>query len=129
MHMRNKHNRHNAKSADQQSELTPGVDAVPVVHTKAGQPAARDRTKARCGVNDDQRVLHLAEIKTIVIVEEFGQIEEIKPPHWVSHTLCNTEAPETSVAQKDRVDRSTLRDGCEVGLSLRRSTAELVVGE
>ena len=129
VHVGHEHERKDAEGADEKSELAAGVDAVAVLHAEAGEPAAGDGADAGDGVDGDERVFDVVEIEAVVVVEEFGEIEEIEPPDGVGEAFGEAEGPEAAMAEKDGVNWAALSDGSEVDLGLSGSAAKLVVGE
>jgi len=71
----------------------------------------------------------VAEIQAVVVVEKFREIEEIEPPDGVGDAFGNAKGPESSMANKDGVDRAAFGYGSEVNLGLSRAATELVIGE
>src|SRR5487761_197786 len=128
-HVRHKQDGKDAKGADEESELAAGVDAVAVVHAEAREPASGDGADAGDAVDDDERPFGVVEIKTVVLVEKLGEIEEIEPPDGIGETFGDGEGVEAAVTQEDGVERTSLSDRGEGGLGFGGSAAELVVGE
>ncbi len=100
-----------------------------VLHAEAGEPSAGDRAETGCGVDDDERIFDVVEVEAIVIVEEFGEIEEVEPPDGVGDAFSYEKSPEAAVAQKNGVERAALGDGGKVDLGLGGAAAEPVIGE
>ena len=88
MHVGNQHDRHDTDGADEESELATGVDGVPVLHAEAGEPSAGDGAEAGRGVDDDEGIFDVVQVQAVVVVEELGEIEEVKPPDGVGEALC-----------------------------------------
>ena len=99
VHVRDKHDRHDAQSAEQHGEFSSGVDAVTALHEEAGEPAASDGAEAGCSVDHDERVFDVAEIEAVVVVEELGEIEEIEPPDGIGESLAEAERIEAAMAE------------------------------
>jgi len=129
VHVGHEHDGKGAEGADEKSELAAGVDAVAVLHAEAGEPAASDGADARDAIDNDERVFDVVEVEAVVVVEELGQIEEVKPPDGVGEAFGEAEGPEAAMAEEDGVEGTSLGDGSEVELGLGGSAAELVVGE
>ncbi len=73
LHVGNEHDGQHAQSADEQGELAPGVDAMPVLHAEAGEPSTRDGAYRSGGIDDDERIFGLIEVEAIVVVEKHGR--------------------------------------------------------
>ncbi len=116
VHVRHEHDRRDAESADEHGDLAAGVDAEAAIHEEAREPSAPNGADAGGGVDDDEGVLYLAEVEAVVVVEEFGQIEEVEPPDGVGKALGDEEGPESAVAGEDGVDGAALSDGSKLSL-------------
>ncbi len=106
VHVGNQHDRHDADGADEESELATGVDAVSVLHAEAGEPSAGDRAEAGRGVDDDEGIFDVVQVQAVVVVEELGEIEEVKPPDGVGDAFSDEKSPEAAVAEKNGIDRT-----------------------
>ena len=82
-HVRHQYDGQNRESADEKSDFAASIDAEPTVHEEAREPAASDRSDAGDTIDDDQRILRMVEVESVVLVQEFGKIKEIKPPDGI----------------------------------------------
>ena len=86
--------------ANLRPELTlwPCFIRKPESHPPAMEP------KLAAVVDDDERVFDVVQVQVVVVVQEFGEIEEVEPPDGVGQPFADEKGPEATVAQQDRVD-------------------------